>query len=344
MRLTLRLGANRLRKWPLGLLGLLLAASAGCQGAPVETTPTPIPTAIVPVKPTYTVEQGEVIKSVTFSGRVTPVVQQSLFFSTSGRVAEVLAAVDDQVTAGQVLATLENGPSDYALRRAEIHLELAQLALDYARAQPESAQQAYDMAVKTYEVELAQIALDELTASVAGSQLVAPFDGRLLQVSLAKGGSVEAFQPVALLVTLDTLEVSADLFGEDLQQLTEGLPVSAQLASRPSEALHGTIRQLPYPYGSGAAGAEGELTRVALEPGTEPLELGELVRMTAVVDQRTGVLWLPPQAIRRFDGRTFAVVQDGQAQRRVDIELGLEGDDRVEIVSGLTAGEIVVAP
>jgi multidrug efflux pump subunit AcrA (membrane-fusion protein) len=56
------------------------------------------------------------------------------------------------------------------------------------------------------------------------------------------------------------------------------------------------------------------------------------------------VLWLPPQAIRRFDGRTFAVVQDGQAQRRVDIELGLEGDDRVEIVSGLTAGEIVVAP
>jgi len=41
-----------------------------------EATPTPIPTPIVPVKPTYRVQRGEVIDSIEFSGRIAPVVEE----------------------------------------------------------------------------------------------------------------------------------------------------------------------------------------------------------------------------------------------------------------------------
>jgi multidrug efflux pump subunit AcrA (membrane-fusion protein) len=54
------------------------------------------------------------------------------------------------------------------------------------------------------------------------------------------------------------------------------------------------------------------------------------------------VLWLPPQAIRTFEGRKFVVVQEGDAQRRVDVKIGVEGEDRVEIVEGLNEGQVVV--
>jgi multidrug efflux pump subunit AcrA (membrane-fusion protein) len=66
--------------------------------------------------------------------------------------------------------------------------------------------------------------------------------------------------------------------------------------------------------------------------------------VTAILEVRDDVLWLPPEVIRTLQGQPFVTVQEGARQRRVEIEVGVRGDDRVEIVSGLEQGEVVVAP
>jgi hypothetical protein len=53
---------------------------------------------------------------------------------------------------------------------------------------------------------------------------------------------------------------------------------------------------------------------------------------------------LPPQAIRDVGGRTFVLVQTEKSQQRVDVTLGLQTRDRVEITAGLTEGQVVVGP
>ena len=63
-----------------------------------------------------------------------------------------------------------------------------------------------------------------------------------------------------------------------------------------------------------------------------------------VLESHPNTLWLPPQAVRKFQGNTFVVVQDGSAQRRVDVKLGLSTDEQVEILQGLSEGQVVVAP
>jgi hypothetical protein len=68
----------------------------------------------------------------------------------------------------------------------------------------------------------------------------------------------------------------------------------------------------------------------------------DLTRIAIVLERKPDVLWLPPVALRTFEGRRFVVVQEGGGQRRVDLKVGLEGDDRTEIASGLTEGQIVV--
>ena len=72
--------------------------------------------------------------------------------------------------------------------------------------------------------------------------------------------------------------------------------------------------------------------------------LGDPVRVTAEIDRAADVLWLPPQAIRNFNGRLFVVVQDGDAQRRSDVRVGIEAEERVEVEEGVTEGETVVGP
>jgi hypothetical protein len=51
-----------------------------------------------------------------------------------------------------------------------------------------------------------------------------------------------------------------------------------------------------------------------------------------VLERKEGVFWLPPQAIRQFEGRKYIVVKvDDERQRSVDVLVGIESTERVEI-------------
>lgn len=499
---------------------LILILTAGCTLLPsaqssqrsvqgqAGPTPTPIPTPIVPTKPVYEVQQGEVVNIIQFTGRVAPVVEKELFFRTSGRVRNVYVERNDLVTEGQILADLEiddlereltstqldleraeqqlaeaeQAHSDalaraqlnlaiaeanlaeassnqaFELARAKIDLAIKQLelakaqnedpsprqivaeadlekariavqqaqgaydkiaysdtagsssqaaALQQATLNYEQAQANYELAMQSIgnrgydldlmqrEVALAQLDLEELEAkgikpqlaqavsmaqlevnilergidplytnnverarlnveklqaAIADAQIIAPFDGQVMSLSLTEGRDVTTFKPVAIVADLEKLEVSANPLDSQLQDLVEEMPVTVSLSSRPGEEFPGSIRRLPYPYGGGgrSQGVEEEdtSTRISLDvsPGEIGLEQGDLVRVEVVLERKPDVLWLPPQAIRTFDGRRFVVVQDGEAQRRVDVKIGIEGEDRVEIEEGLALGQVVIGP
>lgn len=371
----------------------LLPAGRSDTAASEAPTPTPIPTAIVPTKPTYTVQVGEVVDELTFSGRISPILEEELFFRAAGRVRAVFAKRNDMITAGTVIAELENDALERELLSAELTLARAQTILDAAEQELEysrriaqanmeieqiklasmQAEQVPDpnaIAIQQKQIEMSQIGIERLASGVdsllvndveraqldvtklkteiAEAQIVAPFDGQLLSVSLTPGQAIDGFQPVVVLADVDNLEVSADLLSDQMTKLVEGMPAQVVLVSRPGEILPGTVRQLPYPYGSGGRGQEVEdmdkSTRFTLE--TSALEagfnLGDLVRITVELERKADVLWLPPQALRVFDGRRFAVVQDGEAQRRVDVTVGIQTQERVEIETGLEEGQVVV--
>ena len=64
--------------------------------------------------------------------------------------------------------------------------------------------------------------------------------------------------------------------------------------------------------------------------------------MTVVLQQKDNALWLPPDALRTFQGKDFVLIQDGEAQRRIPVKVGIKTPDRVEILEGLTSGQIAV--
>jgi hypothetical protein len=38
------------------------------------------------------------------------------------------------------------------------------------------------------------------------------------------------------------------------------------------------------------------------------------------------------------------VVQEGQTQKRLDVKIGLQNENQIEIVSGVSEGQLVVGP
>lgn len=109
---------------------IVLSACARTPSQQEEATPTPIPTPIIPTKPTYTVQRGNIDTTTDFTGRISPTIQSELFFRKEGRVNNVYIKKGDTVNVGQLLADLETGNREFDIRRAQANLDIAKYSLD----------------------------------------------------------------------------------------------------------------------------------------------------------------------------------------------------------------------
>jgi len=333
------------------ILVLLVPFFAACSGATansLESTPTAIPLPVIAQKPTYKVQRGEMTNELNFSGRIAPVEKQELAFAANGRVANISVRRGDAVTKDQLLAELETGRDEYALRRAQANLKIAQLRLELARLQspPNSEINRINVAIQEQEVELAQIALDEISFSYDGLRITSPIDGTVLSVSILEGGTAEADKPVIVVANLEDLVVSATTNPEDLARLVIGMGVTVNSIGKNIPVAEGRVRALPYPYGNAATESTDGSLQVELDESPAQLgyEVGDMVSASIVLEHKENVLWLPLQAVREFEGRYFVIVRDGDLERRVDVQVGILDEDRIEITDGLSEGEVVVAP
>ncbi len=251
----------------------------------------------------------------------------------------------------------------------------AQWALQVAEAQYQDVQRSAQQVV--YDIELAQMDLDlaqmrlteiqvglDVTRTVLSvsrlrdqlndARIVAPFDGVILESTVIEGRQVQGYAPLMRLADPSDLEISADLQETEMSELTEGMPLIAEFVNRPGQQVPGIIRRLPYPYGSSARTEGVETTddedksvRITLEGvdlTSDQYAISDRLRLTVELERSVNALWLPPQAVRTFEGRSFVVIQEGGAQRRMDVRIGIRSDDRLEILDGLVEGQAVIAP
>jgi RND family efflux transporter MFP subunit len=354
------------RSWLFLWVAFALSLSAcGSSQIASEATPTPFPT---PVRPTFTVQRGDIVVEAKLNGRVVPRALETVYFQISGQVREVYANVNDVVKEGQLLGELAEAQelrakadeTRRAIRRAQIDLEIAQLTLEQLKSQGRSEN---EIKIQELEVELAQMkldevlqslgidpnspVLDELDAQVAQARAFAPTDGTVI-AAVNAGRNVTPATPAFVLGDPDELDVVADLDpgrgDTEVRDMFEGMPVNATLDADADVKLTGTIRQLPSPYGTGASD-EGAI-HVVLDspPSASTYQAGDNVTVTVLLASKEGVLWLPPDAIRSAGGRTFVIINSESGPQRLDVEIGLQTRDRVEIVSGLEEGQMVVGP
>jgi multidrug efflux pump subunit AcrA (membrane-fusion protein) len=376
------------------LVGVLIMAGCASQAtfgdAIIEGEPTPIPTPVVPNKPVYQVERGDIVYERKFYGRVTPVITTDTRFEIGGRILETYFSTKDEVQAGDILAVLDisrlesqllsaeeelaiaqsifdsaSNQITFGRQQAQLNLDLAQLRLDHVFSQVSDPLTDHDnflIGIREIERALAQLKLDELddgidpalrfdvaqaqkvvdeiTETISKAELIAPMDGQLSSFSISAGDSVEAFETIVVISDNSDLEVTDVMDSNELSELTEGMPVTLQRSSKPGEIFEATIITLPDPFGSG----NDEVTHIRFDtaPASDEFAVGDRMSITVVIEERNDVLWLPISAIRRFSGREFVVIQNDSVQQRVDVKLGLEGDNRVEILEGVEADQMVI--
>ncbi|HZQ26482.1 MAG TPA: efflux RND transporter periplasmic adaptor subunit, partial [Acidimicrobiales bacterium] len=139
--------------------------AAGATGVAAIGNPT---TAKATVR-TSPVQRGEVQATVTATGNVASQDTLALNFTSSGRVSEIDVKTGDHVTAGQVLAKLDDTTQRAALVSAQANLVAAQGRLDQVQHPLSAAQAAANRA-----------SADQAAASVANAQMALDDEQRML--------------------------------------------------------------------------------------------------------------------------------------------------------------------
>jgi multidrug efflux pump subunit AcrA (membrane-fusion protein) len=259
-----------------------------------------------------------------------------------GNEIAAIRSAEAQVAIAQAdLEKALKGPDRTEIDEARRSVQLAELALEEAqqRARPDP-----DL---TQQAEAARLRLEEIQQQVTARQLYAPFDGEVIAVTAAEGATVRAYEP--LLVALDSSIATSDMeilvnggAGENAPVLNVGQPVEIVFARYKDKTYPGTIAEVvALPLANDPSVPAGAVYHVRYEAQGLELDANDQALVKITVGHKENALWLPPQAIR-FDNQYFVILQQGQIQERVDIQVGIIGSDRIEVLEGLEEGNVVL--
>jgi hypothetical protein len=147
---------------------------------------------------------------------------------------------------------------------------------------------------------------------------------------------VQAHNTVIVIGLPEPKEIIASLAIADANRLSVGMTGVCQVINRPETAVGCIVRSIPL-----SSQDADQTSRVAASLSNLPEN--QLIEVRMPLEVVENVLWLPPSVLRTFQNRTFVVLETPDGPRTVDVQLGLQTDER-EIVSGVAEGDIVIAP
>ncbi|MFP5076897.1 efflux RND transporter periplasmic adaptor subunit [Rhizobium sp. YIM 134829] len=205
-----------------------------------------------------------------------------------------------------------------------------------ARARVRSAEQLIDVAKADIQVSEAQIS--DVDLRLARTEVKAPVAGTI-SAKTAKVGAIANGNddPLFTIIRDSALEMRADVTEADLLKIAVGQKVALRLTDS-REVLEGTVRLI-----SPMVDSQTRLGTVYLSIAKpERARIGMYATADIIVAAREG-LALPLTAVTSGrEGTTVRKVENGIVQM-VKVTTGIQDGSKIEILSGLSEGEAVVA-
>jgi HlyD family secretion protein len=224
------------------------------------------------------------------------------------------------------------------------------LALEAAKLEYEIARAEFDRTMQgTPEPELERLRADIDDAEAAlrqamrqreSARIYAPFAGTIMGVEPKVGENVYGFSPLVRLADLSQFQIVAEIDEIDVPRVAEGQNVRIRLDAFPARDLDGKIARL-FPGVSETRGTTTYEAIVDLEGEALPLRPGMGASLNITTQVAADVLLVPRRAIRQVGRYQVANVLMAGRTKQVVVVTGLSNEAEIEVLSGLSEGQIV---
>lgn len=207
-----------------------------------------------------------------------------------------------------------------------------------ARLGYQSAVQQASQLYQAYQTALTRV--QTLRQNLEDMIVRAPFDGIIAERHVAVGESLQVGEKVATLVRIDPLRLVLTLPEQQVSLVQQGQTVRFRVGALPGEQFEGRVRYV----GPSLQPTDRTLLVEALVPNKDhQLRPGYFAEAELELPRSTTALLVPAAAVKREgESARLFVLEEGRAREKV-VTIGRTLRNKVEVTSGLTGREIVVA-
>ncbi len=325
------------------------AQQAAKQAAAVETTP---------------VIRMDIKSTVSATGTIRPVDSVEVSSKITARLKTVEVKENDEVKAGQVVATLD--AKDYAAKRDQAQYKVTNTQAEYERIrylysigadtekQLEDAQMNYDTAVS---------ALSQAESDASETNILAPMDGTVVGEPKTVGTMAVATSDnptvIMRIADLSTKKIMAKVDETDIGSVKVGQSATFTVDAYTDKTFTARVTKISQTDTantwdtSTSSSSASTSSSAAVIYYYVTLEVDDpenllLPAMTARVEINTAdkpdALVVPISTLKTDANGSYVIVRnpDGSQENRY-VQAGIYSDDYVEIVDGLSEGEEVVS-
>lgn len=316
------------RTLPVALAGFLSLGLPACGSDALPDTRTDLASAST----TIMADTATVLVPVSVTAQLYVEHDAPVLARTAGIIESVYVQLGNRVGEGQLLAGLESADQEIALARAREEADNANRALTRIRSLAESGYvSAVDSEQARFDATRAELTQRQAQRDYDLTRVRAPFAGTVTSRIARPRRLVKAGDSLFRVTALAPLLVSVRVPESAAGNVQPGATAQVQIAG---ETLTGRIIHAS-PVIDPASGTREVILQVSARPGLTP---GTSVTVR-VGGERRRVVAIPRSVLR--DESFVVVVENGRAVMR-QVQLGAElPDGRVEVVSGLSAGERV---
>ena len=172
------------------------------------------------------------------------------------------------------------------------------------------------------------------------TDVLAPEDGYLSQLSVREGAQVSATQPLFELTSLKQVWIVMDYPPSAASQIHTGSKVTASTDSQPGEVFHGTVSEL---LPDVDAVSRTLKARVVMDNPQQKLRPGMYLNLSPDISTQKPVLAIPQEALIQTGSRNTVLLNDGNGHFTPQAVItGATRDGWTQVLSGLEEGQSVV--
>ena len=345
----------------ISIIAIAIVGVAGYCGYSGSTQEPPTPEA----PQTATVTKCDVQQTVEAPAVLNNTSATNILMPVDGNLSQVLVQAGDHVSAGQVLARLDDKSkveAQIALKDAQ---EAYQKAFDYRKSlngKTWLAETIYhtkggrlipevkyyrgypdkktiedadnDLALKKAQLDIAQATLDHM-------ELKASFSGVVIAMNAVADQPFQADDLLFTIIDPKALEVKANVTQEDYPLLKDGQSAVVYFDARPDVTAQGKVDRIVPKLVAGDSPTYD--IYISLDEVPDGLVDGMTADTNVTIASRPGVLCLPCSVVHASaDNKAELQAWNGVGTETRQVTTGLRGDSNVEILSGLEEGEQVV--
>ncbi len=259
------------------------------------------------------------------------------------RSADLQKATTERDAAQRQLSALERlqqrgaaTPDEVAAARDRLDrakADLTQLQSQVRYSPDEQARAQSEIADAKASVNLAE-------ETIRKCNIRAPFDGTVYFLPARVGAWVNIGDLLLQEADLSQLQVRAFVDEPEIGRLAIGQIVKITWDAMPGHSWQGTVASLPSTVVNRGSRVVAEV--LCKVDNSEHLLLPNInVNTTIIANSKENALTVPREAVREDNGHSYVYVLQGDHLHRRDLTLGISNLTRVEILSGISDGDVV---